>query len=198
MLKPNIRGVAKRNLRIAVAGWRNLQDNSLIKHRYPWRLSWIEQLAEDHSLSPALARSGQVFLVRSAPAPETKAVSAVSRPRPKSIVWFGLISALGVLAGVMFVPASAAKKTAVAAPSKSPVIAVCKTILQNPVQEITKWLDGVGSDEIEINEIQRQELGGIQLRRVNAVCDDQQVDFQITLSLKDNTWQLKKFTRLAD
>ena len=198
MFKPNIRGVAKRNLRVALAGWRNLQDNSLIKHRYPWRLSWVEQLAGDTSLSPALARSGQVFLVRSAPVSQTKSLSELSRPRRKYLFWFGLISAIGVLAGVMFVPASAAKKTAVAAPSKSPVIAVCKTILQNPVQEITKWLDGVGSDGIEINEIQRQELGGFQLRRINAVCDDQQVVFQITLSLKDKTWKLKKFTRLAN
>ena len=198
MLKPNIRGVAKRNLRIAVAGWRNLQDNSLIKHRYPWRLSWVEQLAADSSLSPALARSGQVFLVRSAPASQTKSVSELSRPRPKYFFWFGLISAIGVLAGVMFVPTASAKKTALATPGKLPVVAVCKSILINPEQEITKWLDGVGSDEIEINEIQRQELGGIQLRRINAVCDDQQVDFQITLSLKDKTWKLKKFTRLAN
>jgi hypothetical protein len=198
MLKPNIRGVAKRNLRVALAGWRNLQDNSLIKHRYPWRLSWVEQMASDSSLSPALARSGQVFLVRSAPASQTKSVPGSSQPRSKYFFWFALISAIGVLAGVMFVPTAAAKKTAGTAPSKLPVVAVCKSFLINPEQEITKWLDGTGSNEIAIKEIQRQELGGVQLRRISATCNDQQADFQITLSLRDKTWRLKKFTRLAN
>ena len=198
MFKPNIRGVGKRNLRIGLAGWRNRHDNSLIKHRCPWRRSWVEQVASDPSLSPVLARSGQVFLVRRALAAETKADSALGLPGPKNLVWFGLIIAIGVLAAIMFVPTAANKKTAFVAPSKVPALVDCKTLLKHPEHEITRWLDKVVTSEIAIKELQRQELGGIQLRRINATCDDQQVVFQITLSLRGKEWQLKKFTRLAN
>ena len=196
MFKPNIRGVAKRSLRLELVGWRNSQDNSLIKHRYPWRLSWIELAAGDSSLTPALARSGQVFLVQKPPVAVAQVFLAAIRSKLNKYVLFCVISAIGVLLGVLLVPTSWAKKTVVAAPSSPAAIIDCKRVLLNPENEITKWLNGTGSDVIVFQEIQREELGGIQFRRISVSCDEEQQVLQATFALRDKAWQLKKFARL--
>jgi hypothetical protein len=197
MFKPNIRGVGRRNLRFERAGWRNPSDDSLIKHRYPWRRSWIELASADSSLIPVLARSGQVFLVQSSKPNMASIASAKTRSRPRTFLLFGAVSAIGVLACVMFVPTASAKRV-VEKPIESIAEIDCSKVFQNPESEITKWLVGKNSDELLITEVLREELGGIQLRRINASCGDQQEQIQITLTLKDKAWQLKKFTRLEN
>ena len=111
---------------------------------------------------------------------------------------FGAVSAIGVLAGVVFVPTASAKRAIVETPIESTAEIDCSKVLQNPEQAITKWIAGEDSNVFVVQEVQREELGGIQLRRINASCGDQQEDFQITLTLKDKAWQLKKFTRLEN
>jgi hypothetical protein len=196
MFKPNIRGVGKRNLRLELAGWRNREDYSLIKHRYPWRLSWLELASGDSSLTPMLARSGQVFLVQKSPIAKTKASLGVSRSRSKTFSLFLVITAISLLLGFLLVPTYMAKKTAVAEPRTTATITDCKGVLLNPENEIAKWLNGIGSNQIVIQEIQREELGGIQFRKISISCDDQQRVLQTTFTLRDKTWQLSKFARL--
>jgi hypothetical protein len=198
MFKPNIRGVGRRNLRFELAGWRNPSDDSLIKHRYPWRRSWIELASADSSLTPVLARSGQVFLVQASKPNMASIAPAKTRSRPRKFLLFSAVSAIGFLAGVMFVPTASAKRTVVEKPLDLVAEKDCSKVFQNPEIEITKWLVGKNSDELLIEEVLREELGGIQLRRINASCGDQQEQIQITLTLKDKAWQLKKFTRLEN
>lgn len=198
MFKPNIRGVGKKNLRFELAGWRNHQDESLIKHPYPWRHSWIELVAGDSSLTPVLARSGQVFLVQSSAPAMANIAATKSRLSPRKYLLFSLISGLGVLASVMLMPIDSEIRTSSDNSDEPSVILDCANVLQNPEQEITKWLNGTASNQASIQEAQREELGGVQFRRINASCGDQQVKIQITLTLRDKTWQLKKFTRLAN
>jgi hypothetical protein len=196
MFKPNIRGVGKHNLRLELTGWRNREDNSLIKHRYPWRLSWIELATADSSLTPMLSRSGQVFLVQESPVAKTKTILGVSRSRSRTFALFGVISAISLLLGFLLVPTSMSKKTAVAEPRSTATMTDCKEVLLNPENEIAKWLNGTGSKQIVIHEIQREELGGIQFRKISISCDDQKRVLQTTFTLRDKTWQLKKFARL--
>lgn len=198
MFKPNIRGVGKRNLRLELTGWRNREDGSLIKHRYPWRRSWIEVVTGDSSLTPVLARSGQVFLRQSSAPAMARMAPAKTSSRPSKFVFFGAVSAVGVLVVVMFVPTASAEKVSIAKEGDAIAALDCTKVLQSPEQEINKWLAGLSSDQVVIQEVQREELGGVQLRRIEASCGDQQEDLQITLTLRDKAWQLKKFTRLEN
>lgn len=130
---------------------------------------------------------------------------AKTSSRPSKLALFGAVSAVGVLVVVMFVPTASAEKVSIAkegdaiAKEGDAIAALdCTKVLQSPAQEINKWLAGLSSDQVVIQEVQREELGGVQLRRINASCGDQQEDLQITLTLRDKAWQLKKFTRLEN
>lgn len=198
MFKPNIRGVGRRNLRLGLAGWQDRSDGSLIKHRYPWRRSWIERVAGDSSLTPVLSRSGQVYLVQSSVPKVASYAAAKTRWQQRNFLLFAAVSAVGVLAGVIFLPTASAMRAVVEKPIESIAETNCSKVLQNPETEITNWLSGENSDVIDVQEVQREELGGVQLRRIIASCGDQQQAFQINLTLKDKAWQLKKFTRLEN
>lgn len=198
MFKPNVRGLGKHDLRLELAGWRNRVDNSLIKHRYPWRRSWPEQVSRDASLSPVMARSGQVLLVQNASQVATKSNHANFQTKPRRSLQVGVISGIAGVAVLLLVPTSTTNKVAVVEVKKVPAAFDCKEYLQNPVREITMWLNGSGVDEIEIEEIDRQELGGVQFRQINTLCGNNRAGFQITLTQRDQVWHLKKFTRLED
>lgn len=123
---------------------------------------------------------------------------AKTSSRPSKFVFFGAVSAVGVLVVVMIVPTASAEKVSIAKEGDAIAALDCTKVLQSPEQEINKWLAGLSSDQVVIQEVQREELGGVQLRRIKASCGDQQEDLQITLTLRDKAWQLKKFTRLEN
>ncbi len=105
---------------------------------------------------------------------------------------------VGLAVGAALLSTGTVQKVHTALPSQANFDHDCKSILRNPEAEITKWLAGIDLDQVKVQEIQREELGGVQLRRIHTLCDDLQANFRITLTLKDKVWHLKNFARLEN
>lgn len=198
MFKPNIRGVAKNALGFGFAGWRNSEDDSLIKHRYPWRRNWVELLNGDDSLKPLLARSGNIYLSKQANLPEKGKSNALPKKR---IAIFGsaVFTAVILLISLFNFQSDSDERAELGTEVKqesSP--ADCESLLRNPDMEFEEWLLGTTHKRLNITETQRAVLGGVQFRRVSVICDQLRADFGLTIILINGVWQLKKFTRLEN
>lgn len=195
MFRPNIRGFSKQSLRLGLFGWRIERSESFIKHRWPWRLSWVETIASDEVLTPVLARSGFVHLISKA---GTKAhvVSAGLRRLRGSLLWFG--STVCVVSVAILCTPLEENQTKSHSPSPAVSPESCAALLQNPKKLVAKWLAGSESEITKITEENRLQLGGIQLRKVSIACGTQIESVQLTLIADGSAWRLKKFTRLEN
>lgn len=193
MIKPNIRGVNKRQLKFSWAGWLNSAHNTLIQHRYPWRRNWVEQVRADASLQPLLARSGYVYLLHQA----TTGRPGRSRGKATRIVLF----ALGGVSVFLFValPTLQVSDESIVTPSSAALKPTnCQAILNQPENTFRHWLKGGLASKFKITETQRTVIGGVQLRKVSVSCDQLKSDYKLTLALTNGEWQLKKFARLEN
>lgn len=191
MIKPNVRGVSKRSLRFTWAGWRNLDDDSLIQHRYPWRKNWVEKLAKDTSLRPLLSRSGNVYLAHQI----AMAKAAKSRAGTKRrLVIFSCAVAILTLFTIPLLDVESQSQEPVLTQASVPVD--CESMLNHPDKEFQAWLQGKSNSRFTISETQRAVIGGVELRRVEVFCDQLQSIFSLTMTFRNGEWQLKKFARL--
>ena len=195
MFKPNIRGVSKRGLKFGLTGWQIQGQDSRIEHRHPWRLSWIERVAVDSSLHPVLARSGQVYLICEG-ARSVKGTPV--RTGAKKKILFTAVVAVCVFAGAMLVSPAQEKQAQHVSKYSAVAVDSCSVILQDPGELIGNWLAGEMSKEAVVTEEQQILLGGLQLRKIGISCGTQDQNFQLTLTQKGSSWQLKKFTRLEN
>ena len=202
MLKPNIRGFNKRTLHFGLRGWRIEGEDSTIQHRLPWRRSWVEQIATDETLTPVLARSGQVHLIYS----DTKSTNEpVARTGAKYMLPLVAFAMVLIFVVTMLLPSAQPNPAQPVSQCSAGEVACgvvevdqCATVLQNPEAEVTKWLTGLESKTAKITEEQRVLLGGLQLRKVRVTCGTHSQKLKLTLSQTAGAWQLKKFARLED
>lgn len=191
MIKPNIRGVNRRSLRFSLAGWRNSEDHTLIKHRYPWRRNWLEQLNADGSLKPLLARSGNIYLATQAAPGKSGKTRAIPKSRV-ALLFIGMATLLFFTISIVHFQNKPQRSVSV--PSAAPVN--CESMLKSPESIFQDWLRGNSNSKLTLTETQRAVLGGLQFRRVLVSCDQLQSDFRLTMTFVHGEWKLKKFARL--
>lgn len=202
MFKPNIRGVSKRALRFGVMGWRT-SDAYIIKHRYPWRRNWLERLAADDSLKPLLARSGNVYLAKQDADAVHRQFNGPSKTR-FAIYGAAVVSLLLMFLTLVGFQEDSVKTVSSTTSNSGPIASQtslaleCENAMKNPEGKIQEWLLGKKLKPLTIAETQRAVLGGVQLRRVSMICDQQRINANLTITLTHGEWQLKKFTRLDD
>lgn len=202
MFKPNVRGVSKRSLKFGLAGWQS-SESFMIQHRYPWRRNWVEKLAADDSLRPLLARSGNVYLSKRVDATELKKSTHSSKKR-LAIYGYALFALIFLLTSQIVIIEnpidSSFSKPAISRPAARETSSVvnCESIMKDPEGKIREWLAGRAQEQLTISETQRSVLGGVQLRVILVSCGQLRRDFNLTLTLTQGEWKLKKFTRLEN
>lgn len=200
MLKPNIRGVPRAALRYRLHGWKSAQTGVRIDYRIPWRRNWVEVVASTGGKHPVLSRSGVVYLVTS-PSPKTDVGNGIgikTRWIFTALLGAGLGIALVSLLPVQSELTSQSEQTAAPAPIADRVQS-CNASLINPRTQIEHWLQtGVVRNDLNFEEVNKQNFGGIENRMVKISCEGQSSSFKIQLTLREKKWQLKNFTRLEN
>lgn len=74
----------------------------------------------------------------------------------------------------------------------------CESILAEPQKQLESWIGGERKSRLEITELQRQQIGGVQSRLIRVDCEAEFAVLQLTLVLQEKNWTLKKFARLEN
>jgi hypothetical protein len=196
MLKPNIRGISKKALRFTIRGWRDTNNGSLIKHRFPWRRSWTELLAIDSKLRPTISRAGQVYLISNEPIKDV--VASQTRIRKPililvilvAVIVFGILGT-DLISGTGFQKSATQPETSLQRSTERS----CSQIFENPTVTLEQLLGGQES-RVVMTEISRDLIGGVQSRVVNLSCEGTTSLFQLQLTKNKGLWSLNKLARL--
>ncbi len=110
---------------------------------------------------------------------------------------------IAIAASVIFTIATLAlsQKTETSVPAAAPSTAgalSCEQLLAQPEKQVEAWLSGSRSSILKIADLHRQQIGGVQSRVVELSCETKSTILQLTLTLRQNKWTLKKFARLEN
>lgn len=205
MFRPNIRGVPRRGLRLGLSGWRDTNSDLLIRHRLPWRSSWTARLSAEPNLRPMLSRSGLVFLISNESAQNIRQERDKSVPHKSKLVFaalvaliFSVIMTLAIGSPRPHTKTQPDNQANASTSSGSATPLGCESTLVEPQKQIEAWIGGEQSSRLEITELQRQQIGGVQSRVIRVGCEAKSAVLQLTLVLQEKTWTLKKFARLEN
>lgn len=201
MLRPNIRGIPRRDLRFRFFGWHDINSGRMIQHRWPWRDSWILRLENEPNWVPVLSRSGSVFLATKEKEVNLDQIAAQPARMKSPRVLGALVLLLFVPGTILAVWLSGAPARPVSDPEKNFVSTKpvsCESILAGPEKHVESWLSGKEDSRLEILELQKQQIGGLQSRVIRVNCGSLSAILQLTLFLEEENWTLKKFARLKN
>lgn len=222
MFRPNLRGVARANLRLGFSGWQDATTGQLIEHRWPLREHWVTRLAKNAHLQPVLSRSGQVYLIRSFDVPKVKHESMEkgmplvvdSAPKTRTSANNKILFATAVASCVgisIWLLGSGALPTQMQLTQKALIQKTltqktqnpepadeCAQNLASPESALNNWLNGKASATYQITEISRFDLGGIQSRTVQLDCGAESQKINLSLIKHGDVWELNKFARLEN
>jgi hypothetical protein len=196
MLKPNIRGISRSRLSFSLHGWRNAEDNSVIKHRWLWSKSWLNQLADDPLFEPVLARTGFVYLLG-----KSNAANKPRRPRnfsPRGRRVFLTVLAISIVIVTWLPNLGASSNPTVRVETSRAPQESCHELIRDPATLFESWLSGEHSVALEIRETSSYQVGGFALHTFEITCDSQTSFWRVTAMRQYDTWQLKNYTRIEN
>lgn len=193
LLKPNIRGVARRNLRWRLGGWQYPDGNGrewLIEFNLPWRRNWTQRYHQ----ALLRARSGDIYVVRS-----LESDKPIHRPPKKMLYFVATLTTLVITALVPLQFAVDGKQQAkkIPHPGAASPKNICASFLETPNEFITTWLAKQPS-EITFVAKHELELGGVRNLKVKATCAGLETSWAVQLFKSGDTWKLNKTSRLEN
>lgn len=197
MVKPNIRGIPRNQLRLGFRGWvwhsPEHQDH-LIRFGYPWRRNWVDRIGNASDMVAKLDRGGQVRLIQ-------PLIKGKQRPKRRHVIslfpFFGLFGL--ITAGLFFSTEFESNKKHVISPNaKQSLVTTCDEYLLHPDEVFVDWLSGKKNTQVDFQVLRRIQLGGIQSIDVRFVCAANSANFRLTLARNSGSWVMKRSVRLEN
>lgn len=199
MLKPNIRGIPRGQLRLGVGGWLH-QDGSekemLIRFRVPWRRNWVTQLEKYPLASVRLDRGGKVRIL----VPKRNSRGTV---RTRRFI-FGVLGFITLSISFVMQIDNLTGETVNAQGSSSAIqtnsetTRTCSHELLTPDRLIQNWLANLDSSDGAVQALSELQIGGVKSIEVQLNCGQSSNKYRATLVKIGDGWKLKKSVRLTE
>jgi hypothetical protein len=197
MLKPNIRGFPKAQLRFSLFGWRlRNKPQSIILHRFPWQKSWIKKIERHPEAQPIFSRLARTHLV-------VESTIRLEKVNPKIIL--GGVAA--VLVATLLVTAqlkpAVDQDTISTSQSQAPQVAngvksLCPVSDSDYSGKISDWLSKRNIEPVEISNETQVEIGGVRSSVLSISCQLSQKRVRLTEVKQKGTWQIKETAQLEN
>ena len=196
MLKPNIRGYPKAQLRFSLLGWRLMSNpQSIILHRFPWKKSWVKQMEIHPEAQAIFSRLGRTHIV-------VESKNKSERFNPKIMFGALLAVSLTVLLITAQLKPALDQETASTSQAQTPQLAkgaksTCPVSDSDYSGKISDWLSKRNIAPVEISQESQIEIGGIRSTVLLIGCQVSQKRVRLTEVKQEGTWQIKETAQLA-
>ncbi|MSZ10176.1 MAG: hypothetical protein F2624_00460 [Actinobacteria bacterium] len=197
MLKPNIRGYPKAQLRFSLLGWR-LKSNPqcMILHRFPWDKSWIKQMERNPEAQAIFSRLGRTHVVVELKNKSERFNPKIMLGAVLSVVFTALLITAQLEPALVREVASTrqAQTSQLAKGAKS----ACPVSDSDYSGKISDWLSKRNIAPVKISQESQIEIGGIRSSVLLIGCQLIQQRVRLTEVKQEGTWKIKETAQLAN